>query len=136
MKKYIKSDSSASSKYQIQWVKSEYLGGNMVGAYGQLADGTYFYGNDADCYVWFVDADPTEMLQMRYGDEMNEWLAAHDIGDGHTEKDGYRFWIDLLNYCKADNLLGYYPAYNEKTSAIDDYEYAYDQSIKELQELI
>ena len=134
MKKYIKSSTSDNSNYQFQLVKSTYLGGNMVGAYGQLSDGTYFYGNDADCFVWFVDSNPEEMLKL---DDYNwwPWLDEHSVREV-SEAEGYKFWIDLYKYCKPDNILDYYPAYNEKTTKVDDFDYPYDRAIAELQELI
>ena len=120
MKKYIK---ESTSNPKFKWIEDEYLGGNMLGVYGQLADGTYFYGDDGDCFVWFLDTDPREMFKLEYSSDWNDWLADHDIGDTHTEKDGYQFWIALFRYCKKNNIKLY--------NYVD-----YDAAIQELKECL
>lgn len=112
MKKYIKSESQLLPYYKFQWIQDEYLGGNAIAVYGQLTDGVYFYTNDASEGVWFLDADPSEMLTYWEDDYWYNWLKEHELGSADN-REYYRFWIDLFNYCKENGI---------QLSTYDDYD--------------
>lgn len=112
MKKYIKSATQENQPYQFQWIQDEYLGGNAIAVYGQLTDGTFFYTNDMIDGVWFLDADPSEMLTYWEDDYWYNWLKEHELS-GADGQEYYRFWIDLFNYCKENGI---------QLSTYDDYD--------------
>ena len=86
--------------YEFAWLEDEYLGGNIVAIYGQLADGTYFYATDADEGVWILNSNPTEMLEYWEDDYWYTWLEDHEIYIINGSDD-YRFWIAAFKYCKS-----------------------------------
>lgn len=85
--------------YKFNWIEDEYLGGNMIAVYGQLSNGDYFYTNDSVDGVWFLDADPKEMLDYWEDDYWYDWLESHEVG-GIDRKEYFKFWIDMFKYCK------------------------------------
>lgn len=119
MKKYISSGSRANSSYNFKWVKDEYLGGNMIVAYGQLANGDYFYANDSDDWVWVLNANPEELFSLEYADDWTEWLESHNAGKEISGDECYRFWIALFEYCKKNNIS--LDTYEDLDYAIQEY---------------
>lgn len=119
--KYIFSSSMPSkSNYQFKWIDDTYLGGNMIGVYGQLANGDYFYTNDSIDGVWFLNANPAEMLEYWTDDYWYDWLKEHEVG-GLDGKEFYKFWIDLFKYCKKTGF---------ELSTYEDLDYAIKEFAK------
>ncbi len=85
--------------YKFSWIDDEYLGGNMIAVYGQLDTGDYFYTNDSVDGVWFLDANPKEMMDYWEDDYWYTWLEDHAINVISNRK-YYNFWIDLFKHCK------------------------------------
>ncbi len=94
--------SNNTSAFNIKSINDEYLGGNMLAVYGQLANGTYFYGTDADYFMWIVDADPKVIFDME-DDDWFDWLDEHSVKD-ISEDDATKLWIKLFQYCKKNNI--------------------------------
>lgn len=87
--------------YDFQW--AEQLD-DIV--WGQLTDGTYFYGQNFDNYnhtVWFVDEDPWIFLESDDNDGVEDWLEYHVI-DELSEPENYNFWDNLMQFM-ADNRI-------------------------------
>lgn len=121
IKEYIFSSSKPSkSNYQFKWIADTYLGGNMIGVYGQLANGDYFYTNDSIDGVWFLNANPTEMLEYWTDDYWYDWLKEHEVR-GLDGKEFYKFWIDVFKYCKKTGF---------ELSTYEDLDYAIEEFAK------
>lgn len=121
IKEYIFSSSKLSkSNYQFKWIDDIYLGGNMIGVYGQLANGDYFYTNDSVDGVWFLNANPAEMLEYWTDDYWYDWLKEHEVS-GLDGKEFYKFWIDLFKYCKKTGF---------ELSTYEDLDYAIKEFAK------
>ena len=104
--------------YQFNWIEDECLGGNMIAVYGQLSNGDYFYTNDSVDGVWFLDADPKEMLDYWEDDYWYDWLEEHEVS-GIDRKEYYKFWIDLFKYCKKTGYMLY--SYEDLDYAITEF---------------
>lgn len=110
MKKYIKS-STQSNKWKFISVNADYSGGGITIFYGQLADGSYFYGDDDLYDVRLLNADPSSpstedpYLVMVSDDVM--WQEEHLIRDLDTEKEGPDFWLALYDFCKKNDSISW-----------------------------
>ena len=80
----------------------------------------YFYTNDSIDGVWFLNANPAEMLEYWTDDYWYDWLKEHEVGslDG---KEFYKFWIDLFKYCKKTGF---------ELSTYEDLDYAIEEFAK------
>lgn len=112
------SSKSGKSNYQFKWIEDEYLGGNMIAVYGQLTNGGYFYTNDSNEYVWFLNADPKEMVDTVEDDYWYDWLEEYEV-DGISDQEYYKFWISIFRYCQKTGYQLY--TYEDLDYAISEF---------------
>lgn len=99
---------SKRNPYKFKSANGDYSGGGITIFYGELADGTYFYADDANYDVTIVDLDPsvehdgTEYDGVMLGDDWG-WIEDHAVKFLDTEKEGPDFWLSLYDYCKKSN---------------------------------
>jgi len=112
------------NKWNFKYVNEEYTGGGISLFYGQLADGTYFLGDDDMYDVRLLDSDPQAEARNGYYDFVSDdpaWQEEHLVRDLNTETESPDFWLALYDFCKKNDSI---------TSA-----YGIDEHIDEIKEL-
>lgn len=97
---------------KFKWAKPYYTGGNINVFYGELEDGTFFYGGDSTYQVYFCDANPTEEDENdEYGGfvaDNPDWLEAHTTRLIGGTDECLDFYEALLHFCLDNKVEGNY----------------------------